>query len=124
MFDNLIQWLKEPLEWFKWMFTEAWRQVCSFVWSIWSVVLVAVGMVYSALEWVERLIAKVINAIDSLVLPSYDLSMDGAMYYMQLFNTFFPLSETLAFIVIYVTIIGLLLVYKGAKSIKSWAWAG
>lgn len=124
MFNKLIQWLKDPLSWFKWMFTEIWRQSCSFIWSIWSVVLIASATIFSLFDFVEKLVSKVIYAISTLVLPQFDLGLGSAMYYLELMNTFFPVSETLAFIVIYVVVLGILLLYRSAKSLKSWIWAG
>lgn len=82
-----------------------------------------VATVFSLLDFVEKLVSKAIYAINNLVLPQFDLSLSSAMYYLELFNTFFPVTETLAFIVLYVALLGLLLLYRSAKSLKSWAWA-
>ena len=123
MFTSLLNALKSVWNWFAWVFNEIWRQSCSVVWSVWSVVLVVVGMVTAFLDWLQVAVDKIVQVIGDLALPTFDLSCSGASDYLALANTLFPLSELFAFLIAYATMLGLLLLYKGAKSLKSWFWA-
>ena len=123
MFDTLIGWLKKPLDWFAWLFSEIWRQAVFGVWSVWSVVLVFFGMLASFFTWIGDAIGQVVDAIAALNFGTYDLTLSDARNYLELANTFLPVSELLTFCVSYVALLGVLLLYKGLKSIKSWIWA-
>lgn len=124
MFSVLMEYLGAVFDWIAWAWRECWRQACSVAWSIWSVVLVVFSMVIMTIDFLMRLVGTAIDLFDAMVLPNYDLTCAGARYYLEIANTFLPVSETFAFAIAYATLLGVLLLYRGLKSIKAWFWAG
>jgi len=123
MFDTLSTFFAYIFEWFAWLFTELWRQVCNVVWSVWSVVGIVCTMLIAFFDWLQALVGQIVDLIGAINLPNYDVSCDSARYYLELMNTFLPVSETFAILIAYAALLGLLLTYKGIKSLKSWVWA-
>jgi len=123
MFDTIVQFLKGFFDWISWLFTEVWRQCAFALWSVWSFVLVAAGLIYSLFDFLKTMVSAIIGMIDTLVLPTFDLSCGGARRALEMANTFLPVSEFFAMLLAYLVLLGVLLGYKSLKSIKSWFWA-
>lgn len=118
MFDRIISWLAGAWSWLGWLKDEIWRQVRGGLLSVWGFVLIAVGWLWSAVDFISSSVAAVLAKVDALVFPSVSVGMPGSLSYAaSVANTFFPLQEAITMAVAFMALVLGLTVYR---LIKSW----
>lgn len=116
MFGKLFDFLQGYWEWIKYNVGEFFARVMRFFETIWSIYIIVTFVIAWSFDTMKATMVILVNQLALIVAPNPNGGTSIA-YYLGLANTFFPLDETLAFIIGYALLIISLSTYK---FIKSW----
>lgn len=116
MFDSILAWFSSARSWLDWLWRECWRQAGNVVTSVWGVLLIVIGWIYTGCKWIGDTVAEMARQIDAVAMPDFGHGTPMTEG-LAMINTFLPLQELLGFIVAYV---GLRVILQGYSFIKSW----
>lgn len=117
MFDAIANWFNALFEEGRSLTAFIWAQIVGFLVSVWSIVLTIATLVWLFLREVLTAIQASVAAIDAVTVPATPSGSPGTIgYFLNVANTFFPLSELFVFLVAYGALMAGLTVYRVVKS--------
>jgi hypothetical protein len=118
MLSAFSAWLASVLSSGRATVREVWDKIKLFGNTTWSLVVLVVGWLFTAVVWLGDLITETLASIASLVIPTISTTLAGSVAsYAALANTVLPLSEAMVFLVAY---LGMLLILTIYRLVKSW----
>lgn len=117
MFERIAQFFSKGWGIFTDWIAGCWETVKAWTTSIWAVVLLAAGWVYSLLEWLNDKVESVISWVDGFLFPDVVLGGSGTFtYYFNVANTVAPIEELFRYIIAYFALLISLNIYRLVKS--------
>lgn len=117
MFDWLLSFWQGFKDFIAWIWTATWDTVVKWFSSVWGVVLSFCSFMAWLWDELNAIVNQLVSLVQTFAFPSVDVNSAGLTYYLNIANTFFPLQELFVFIVSWLTLVGVLTVYR---LIKSW----
>lgn len=121
MFDNLFDFLKDWQHWLSWIFRALWKFVVENLKSWWGVVLIVVGWLWTAVEWIGSVLSELVTRVDAIAFPAASYGSGPTAQVLAICNTFLPLTEMFTMMLGTMTLAAALTLYK---LIKSWIPGG
>ncbi len=102
-----------------------WGTLRTYLGKKWAVMLVVFAIFFALITNADGLLVELINLFAAYVFPTFDLSVPtGAWTALAIANTFFPVAEFFAMLVVYVGVVTTMTIYRHVKSYVPGVFSG
>lgn len=115
MFGSILRWLWGAFDKWLWFATESLKQAWAWCKSIWGVVLIGAGWLWTISSYWKGGIGDVVDAIQEIVIPNIDTNASGISATLAICNRFLPLSEMFLMLAAYLSLVTGISLYRIAK---------
>jgi hypothetical protein len=109
--------LKAVWAWLVWVFATMWDLWAQFNGFLWTTFILLIGACWAVIENGVKWIAQTVALVEAIAMPQQSLGAPGLLSnVLALCNTFFPLAETVSYLIVYLLLITAIGAYHFVKS--------